>query len=185
MNRRASTRKPCHGCKRQVGNRPADEVCRDCRKAIDAFQARAAEGEGKELVRLPLPWAPHGLGGVGAGGRDEADALAEAYWGLAKELGVSAKLLPNYPSEEIPGETPLSLVDAFSVSRYDTVDWCFPLPVAVALLAVWRGARRAVDAAFLAGQRDGTNFLQSLAAGNVTIERLNEVNVKLARKVQS
>ena len=178
------TKKPCPGCGKVYGNRAADEVCWQCRRKIDGFDAmsveteelrRRVEGAGRatEPVNVASPWFNFPRGG--AGWVETPLALRQAVTALVVELAKPLSTGKAGNGRHLPR---LHVFDHSETLR----GACFvPVEMTDTAVEALRTFDRLMGEALLAaearGAEKGRSLLHQLASGDVTIHEFNESSV--------
>lgn len=192
VTRRASrgyTYEPCHCCGGTLHQRPKDSICSDCKKLVadaqamrDAVDAQAASGEAMPFYTHERDYALPHIPNVGSN-----DGLKQAFHKLS-EL-VSTPTTERPPMVRDPGKfaRPTDKITEdkwflWASNNLRSHDWTcqrtFNPAVADAIRTLFLATRDATDKAYKEGHRDGRDLLMQLAAGEITMDKLNDTALR-------
>jgi hypothetical protein len=205
------TRKPCPGCGQVIHGREAEKVCVDCRRAIDSWNKhiatiKAAPDQCMVLLKGVYHWYPMFYFGGPRCSIFELDEmrgeLAEFFEELATRLcshivewqdarGEKPEELFPVPDVRKPLKTgqnyaePVGYPATHGESSYHDKTGLIDRRNLELLRGLWDRTARFTDLAYIAGLTDGRNLLLQLSSGALSVDDLQEHDVKVARDRQN
>jgi len=206
-------KKPCPGCGAADCYRKADQVCGDCRHALEEWGKYKSEfSQQKNLATVIIKGAWHWYPqfyGCGprchpAGFSETREALGETFAALGKALCVTRLDWKDIPHTERKDALPLFFKPDVRYPKKSNEYYAKPAKypssdgdsghtgnfgkidstVLDLLRKLWDHTARFSEMAYLGGLQDGKDILFQLASGELSASELAEKDLGLARNVQ-
>jgi len=164
------TRKPCPGCGEVHPHRPADKVCWQCERLMEAGRLLKKQQRKRYPRQYRLPRRAYGLPYVRNVGQDSRQTFQQAVYDLAIALSeTSVEYRHDHADDLLPdgNDRPCSdssLVYVESATR----DTLYDLYAAVQAMT---------EEAYKKGKRDGGRFIDRLCRGEVSVDEFNQVTM--------
>lgn len=196
---RRGTNKPCPGCGQTALRRNPERVCSDClRKFAEHAEFIKYVETGLKLKRFALPWHwPHFLyHDPGRARSDDFNGLERAFRSLLDAVGIddprskhltfNGQGMPAPWSQSDPGDAqPLvaEIEQKCHAGGFGKTIWAAPAAIQ-AIRSLDAAVRVIITEAYARGYDDASNALKQLACGAMTLEQLDEEDVKRANVIQ-
>ena len=173
MGRSGYTSKPCHGCGQNTLH-PKDALCTTCRDLLAGARVRQADAATRDgaFALYVMPATPRDTRAVGVRvvPRDAREALSQALGTLLLALTDRPDLADiQWPWADDPEGRELALGSHAARTMRPVTP-----AQAAAIRALYRALDVALDAAYAGGLARGTNLLEGLASGRLTMEQFVE-----------
>lgn len=180
-----ATKKPCPGCKEPNTGRELDDVCRTCRRRLNASieqeeldEKRKSEGE--ELVGIPWFWPYFAVHSNHCSGESIADNLAKAFINLVRTFGRPEPRCSDTIDEwnwSIPVKQLFPDRQRQESARSKRSAVWLPSGCAKAIADLDEAVRKAIDLAYHNGKRKGQDLIGGLASGDISLNELNKKTI--------